>query len=111
MTLTFSEQAARHIQRCIEKKGAGLGMRLKLKASGCSGYKYEMEIATSVEADDVVFEEHHAKMIVDKKTLALVDGTRLDYQQRGLNWEVVLDNPRAHSQCGCGESFSLKETE
>jgi iron-sulfur cluster assembly protein len=110
MSLTFTEAVSRHIQRCIAKQGSGIGMRLRLKPSGCSGYKYEMDIAETTDQNDVIFEAFNAKIIVDKKTLALVDGTRLDYQQRGLNWEIVLDNPRAHSKCGCGESFSLDET-
>ncbi|NTV11265.1 MAG: iron-sulfur cluster assembly protein IscA [Zoogloea sp.] len=107
MAVTLSERAAKHIGNFITKRGKGVGIRLGVKTSGCSGMAYKLEFADEAEADDVVFESHGLKVLVDPKSLAYLDGTELDFVREGLNEGFKFNNPNVKAECGCGESFNV----
>ncbi|MEO8935841.1 MAG: iron-sulfur cluster assembly accessory protein [Burkholderiaceae bacterium] len=108
MTITVTEAAARQIHSQIAKRGKGLALRIGVKTVGCSGLAYTYAIADALNDGDVVFEAHAAKLVVDAKSLAMIDGARLDFITEGLKQNFRFDNPNADSTCGCGESFNLK---
>ncbi|MEO8976571.1 MAG: iron-sulfur cluster assembly accessory protein [Casimicrobiaceae bacterium] len=108
MTITLTEAAARQIRTQIAKHGKGLALRVGVKAVGCSGLAYTYALADEVGSGDVLFEGQDAKLVVDPKTLAIIDGARLDFVTEGLKQSFRLENPNADSTCGCGESFNLK---
>ena len=85
MSVTLSEAAARHVNRYLTKRGKGVGVRLGVKTTGCSGLAYTLEYVDELAPEDVVFEEHGVKVLVDPKSLAYIDGTQLDYVREGLN--------------------------
>ncbi len=107
MTVTLSERAAKHVSSYIAKRGKGIGIRLGVKTSGCSGMAYKLEFADATEPEDVVFESHGLKVLVDPKSLPYIDGTELDYAREGLNEGFKFNNPNIKDQCGCGESFTV----
>lgn len=107
MAVTLSESAARHVSTFIAKRGKGLGIRLGVKTSGCSGMAYKLEFVDSTEADDLVFDSHGVKVVIDPKSLAYLDGTELDFVKEGLNEGFKFNNPNVKDQCGCGESFNI----
>ncbi len=107
MGLTLTERAARHVQRALERRGHGVGVRLAVKTSGCSGYAYALEYADACLGEDAAFESHGVTLLVDPKSLALLDGTELDFVREGLNEGFRFNNPNAANTCGCGESFSV----
>jgi iron-sulfur cluster assembly protein len=107
MTIAVTEQAARRIQEQLDKRGRGLGLRVGVRTSGCSGYSYVIDYADEVGPGDQVFEAHGAKVVVDAKSLPLLNGTTLDYRREGLNQMFRFINPNAKDQCGCGESFAV----
>lgn len=108
MSIKVTTAAAEHIRRLLAKRGTGLGLRLKIKPDGCSGYSYVVDYADLVEPGDHVFEEQDVKIIIDSKSLPLVDGTEIDFVTKGLNRSLEFHNPQAEHLCGCGESFSIK---
>ena len=105
--ITLSESAAKHVSNFLAKRGKGIGVRLGVKTSGCSGMAYKLEFADAAEADDVVFDSHGLKVLVDPKSLPYLDGTELDYTKEGLNEGFKFNNPNVKDQCGCGESFQV----
>ena len=107
MTITLSDAAAQHVSRFIAKRGKGIGIRLGVKTSGCSGMAYKLEFADTAEPEDIVFESHGLKVLVDPKSLPYLDGTELDYAKEGLNEGFKFKNPNVKDQCGCGESFNV----
>jgi iron-sulfur cluster assembly protein len=107
MAVTLTEQAARHVARYLEKRGKGIGLRLGVRTSGCSGMAYRLEFADEPEDDDEIFESHGVKVFIDARSLPYLDGTELDYAREGLNEGFRFNNPNAKNQCGCGESFSV----
>ncbi|CUA86799.1 MULTISPECIES: iron-sulfur cluster assembly protein IscA [Gulbenkiania] len=107
MAITLSESAARHIENFIAKRGKGLGIRLGVKTSGCSGMAYKLEFVDASSDDDVVFESYGVKVYTDAKSLAYLDGTELDYTKEGLNEGFKFNNPNVKNECGCGESFNV----
>jgi iron-sulfur cluster assembly protein len=107
MTVTMSEAAAKHVANFLAKRGKGIGIRLGVKTSGCSGMAYKLEFADSAEPEDVVFESHGLKVLVDPRSLPYIDGTELDYAKEGLNEGFKFNNPNVKDQCGCGESFNV----
>ena len=107
MGVTLSAAAAQHVANYIAKRGKGLGIRLGVKTSGCSGMAYKLEFADASEPDDVVFDSHGVKVLVDPKSLPYLDGTELDYTREGLNEGFKFNNPNVKDQCGCGESFHV----
>lgn len=107
MTVTLSERAAQHVSNFLTKRGKGIGVRLGVKTSGCSGMAYKLEFADAAEPDDIVFESRGLKVLVDPKSLPYIDGTELDYAREGLNEGFKFNNPNVKDQCGCGESFNV----
>lgn len=107
MAVTLTEKAAQHVQRYLEKRGKGIGLRVGVKTSGCSGMAYKLEFADNVEPDDLVWESFGVKVVVDPKSLPYIDGTELDYRREGLNEGFKFKNPNEKSSCGCGESFQV----
>ncbi len=107
MSVTLSEAAARHVNRYLSKRGKGVGVRLGVKTTGCSGMAYTLEYVDELAPDDVVFEEHGVKILVDPKSLAYIEGTQLDYVREGLNEGFRFNNPNERDRCGCGESFRV----
>ena len=107
MTVSLTLAAARHVEKSLAKRGAGLGLRLAVKTSGCSGYAYALEFVDEMKADDLCFENYGVKVIVDPHSLAMLDGTQLDFVREGLNEGFKFHNPNAKANCGCGESFAV----
>jgi iron-sulfur cluster assembly protein len=107
MAVTLTEKAADHVQSFLAKRGKGVGLRVGVRTSGCSGMAYKLEFADSVEANDVQFESHGVRVVVDPKSLPYVDGTELDYTREGLNEGFKFKNPNVKDECGCGESFNV----
>jgi iron-sulfur cluster assembly protein len=107
MAVSLTESAADRVRRHIAQRGHGLGLRVGVKPSGCSGFSYVVDYADSVGGDDLVFDSHGVKVIVDRADLPTVDGTRIDFVRQGLNETFRFENPNATGQCGCGESFSV----
>jgi iron-sulfur cluster assembly protein len=107
MTITVTEAAAKHVQRFLDSRGKGIGIRLGVRTSGCSGMAYQMEFADEVGEDDLVFEDRGVKVVVDPKSLVYLDGTEVDYTKEGLNEGFKFNNPNVKSECGCGESFGV----
>jgi iron-sulfur cluster assembly protein len=107
MALTLTEKAAQHVKKSITHRGKGLGLRLGVRTSGCSGMAYVMEFADEVQEEDQIFESQGVKIIVDPKSLIYLDGTELDYVREGLNEGFKFNNPNVKDQCGCGESFNV----
>ena len=107
MAITLTEAAARHVTRYLGKRGRGVGVRLGVKTTGCSGLAYKLEYADDIAPEDVVFEGHGVKVLVDPKSLQYIDGTELDYTREGLNEGFKFRNPKVKDECGCGESFNV----
>ena len=107
MAISLTEAAAGQIRSHLEKRGHGLGLRLEVKTTGCSGMAYVLEFADDVEDDDQVFEDKGVKVVISPKSLAYLDGSELDYGREGLNEGFRFSNPNEKARCGCGESFSI----
>ena len=107
MAVTLSAAAADRVLSFIAARGHGLGLRLAIKRTGCSGYAYVVNYAEAIDPSDTVFEDRGVKVVVDAASLALVDGTEVDFIKQGLNEAFKFKNPKARAECGCGESFSL----
>ena len=107
MAVTLTEAAAQHVQKSLAKRGKGVGVRLGVKTTGCSGLAYQLEYVDALTAEDVVFDQHGVKLMVDPKSLAYLDGTELDYVREGLQEGFKFNNPNERDRCGCGESFRV----
>ena len=107
MAITLTLNAASHVRRSLSKRGKGLGLRVGVRTSGCSGLAYKLEFADQVNAGDLEFESHGVKLVVDPKSLQFIDGTELDYTREGLNEGFKFRNPKVKDECGCGESFNV----
>jgi len=107
MSVSLTPAAARHVEKSLVKRGSGLGLRLAVKTSGCSGYAYALEFVDEMNPDDQCFEHHGVKVIVDPHSLGMLDGTELDFVREGLNEGFKFSNPNAKNNCGCGESFAV----
>jgi len=107
MGITITEAAAKHVQTFLNNRGKGLGIRLAVRTSGCSGMAYEMEFVDELQDEDMVFEDFGVKVVIDPKSLVYLDGTEVDYTREGLNEGFKFNNPNVKSQCGCGESFGV----
>lgn len=107
MAITLTEQAADRVSRFLENRGKGVGVRLGVRTSGCSGLAYVLEFVDEVGDDDEVFEDRGVKVIVDRKSLVYLDGTELGYGKEGLNEGFQFNNPNVKNECGCGESFNV----
>ena len=109
MAITLTENAAKKIQAQLGKNGKGLGLRVGVKKVGCSGLAYTFDYADEVRAGDQVFESHDAMLVVDAFSLPFLDGSDVDFVKEGFNESFKFNNPNAASECGCGESFNLKD--
>ncbi|KOR27991.1 iron-sulfur cluster assembly protein [Achromatium sp. WMS2] len=107
MGIQVTPAAARHIQKSLDKRGSGIGIRLGVRTSGCSGMAYVLEFVDQVENDDLTFEHNGVKIIVNSKSMVYLDGCELDFTKEGLNEGFKFNNPNAKHQCGCGESFGV----
>ncbi len=107
MTISLTEKAAQQIKKQLEKRGKGLGLKLGLKKSGCSGFAYTLDYSDNIANDDTVIEAFGVKVIVQKDDLPMIDGLQLDYRREGINEAFRFDNPNVTGTCGCGESFTI----
>ena len=105
--ITLTQNAAKHVQGYLAKRGKGVGLRVGVRTSGCSGMAYKLEFADSLNPEDVSFESHGVQVIVDPKSLPYLQGTELDYTREGLNEGFKFRNPNVKDECGCGESFNV----
>ena len=107
MAITITQAAADRIRDSLASRGKGIGLRVGVKTSGCSGYMYTIDIADETTESDQVFEDHGVKVIIDKDSIDFLNGTELDYGREGLNEAFRFNNPNATAECGCGESFTV----
>ncbi len=107
MSLSVTPKAANQIRKALQKRGGGVGLRVAIKTSGCSGYAYALEFADAPAAEDLSFESEGVQLLVDAKSLPMIDGTQLDWVREGLNEGFKFNNPNASATCGCGESFAV----
>ena len=107
MTITLTESAAKHVQNFLSKRGKGVGLRVGVRTSGCSGMAYKLEFADTVDGEDLQFTSHGVTVLVDAQSLPYIDGMELDYAREGLNEGFKFNNPNVTDACGCGESFKV----
>jgi iron-sulfur cluster assembly protein len=107
MAITLTENAATRVQKFLAQRGKGVGLRLGVRTSGCSGLAYTLEFVDESLPDDCHFDSHGVTVLVDPKSLAILDGTELDFVREGMNEGFKFNNPNSKAQCGCGESFTV----
>ena len=107
MGISLTDNAAKHVQNFIAKRGKGVGLRVGVRTTGCSGMAYKLEFADELGADDLQFSSHGVTLLVDPKSLPYIDGMELDYPREGLNEGFKFNNPNVKDECGCGESFKV----
>lgn len=107
MTVSLTQSAADRVRSFLESRGRGVGLRLGVKKTGCSGFAYVINYADEVGAADVVFEDRGVRVIVDAESLRYVDGTEIDFVRQGINEAFKFRNPNVRGECGCGESFNV----
>jgi iron-sulfur cluster assembly protein len=107
MAISLTQSAADRVRNFLRERGHGLGLRIGVKKTGCSGYAYLIDYADSIASDDVVFQDNGVKVIVDAKSLNFIDGTEVDFVQEGMNQAFKFRNPNVKGECGCGESFNV----
>ncbi len=108
MSVTLTEAAAERVRSYLAQSEGGQGLRFGVRITGCSGFAYVVDLASDIGAEDEVFESRGIKVIVDRKSLDYVDGTRIDFRQDGLSASFKFHNPNVTGECGCGESFSVE---
>lgn len=107
MAITLTDVAAQRVQKFLDNRGKGIGLRLGVKTTGCSGMAYTLEFVDEQNEEDVSFDSNGVKVIVDPKSLVYIDGTELDFVKEGLNEGFEFKNPNVKDECGCGESFTV----
>ena len=107
MAISLTESAANRVRDHIKLRGSGLGLRLSVRKTGCSGFAYVINYADDICDDDVVFEDHGVTVVVDRASLEYIDGTEVDFVKQGLSEAFRFRNPNIRGECGCGESFSI----
>lgn len=107
MSISLSETAASRVRRFLASSPQGVGLRFGVRKTGCSGFAYVVDVAEQVNDDDTVYEAAGIKVLIDAKSLPMVDGTHIGYERQGLNEGFAYDNPNVRNQCGCGESFGV----
>ena len=107
MAVSLTRSASERVKDYLRKRGRGVGLRVGVKRTGCSGWAYVVDYADAVSPDDVVFDDDEVKVVVDKESLELIDGTEVDFVKEGLNEAFKFRNPKSKGECGCGESFSV----
>lgn len=110
MAISVTENAAQQIRNQLAKRGTGVGLRVGVKKVGCSGFAYTFDYADEMRPGDRLFEAHDAKVVVDAEALSFLDGSRLDFVREGFKQVFKFDNPNIDSTCGCGESFSVRQS-
>lgn len=107
MAISMTTAAAERVRSFLQNRGKGLGLRVGVKTTGCSGLAYVLEFVDDLNDDDQIFEDQGLKLIVDGKSLVYIDGTQLDFVKEGLNEGFQFNNPNVNGECGCGESFTV----
>jgi iron-sulfur cluster assembly protein len=107
MAITLTKSAAERVRAFIDKRGSGVGLRVGIKKTGCSGFAYVVNYADEIGDEDVVFDHSGIKVVVDRSSLEYIDGTEVDYVRQGINEAFSFRNPKSTGECGCGESFSV----
>ena len=107
MAISLTEAAADRVRTYLEKREKGLGLRLGVTKTGCSGYSYVINYAEKIEDSDIVFEDKGVTVVIDPEALSLIDGTEVDFVKQGLNEAFKFRNPNVKGECGCGESFNV----
>jgi len=107
MAISLTENAARHVASQLAARGKGVGIRVGVTTTGCSGMAYVLEFVDELGGEDSVFDNHGIKVIVDPKSLVYLDGTEMDFVKNGLNEGFEFHNPNVKGECGCGESFTV----
>ena len=107
MAITLSERAANRVQKFLDQRGKGVGLRLGVRTSGCSGMAYTLEFVDETLPEDISFESYGVTVLIDPKSLTFLDGTELDFAREGLNEGFKFNNPNVKNSCGCGESFNV----
>ena len=107
MSISLTSAAADRVRSFLGRRGHGVGLRLSVKKTGCSGCAYVVNYADEIGADDVIFEDQGVKVIVDRASLGFIDGTEVDFVKQGLNEAFRFRNPNVKGECGCGESFTV----
>ena len=108
MAITLTESAAKQIQYQLAKRGNGVALRIGVKKVGCSGLAHTFDIADEIRKGDHIFGSRNACVVLDEDSLAVLDGSRIDFVTEGLKQLFKFDNPNVESECGCGESFNVK---
>ena len=106
MAIRLTEAASNRVRDYLAQQG-GVGLRLGVRKTGCSGWAYVVELARDIESDDVVFEQDNLKLVVNSGSLSFLDGSTVDFVSRGLVSAFEFDNPNVTDECGCGESFTV----
>ncbi len=107
MSISLTSAAADRVRSFLGRRGTGVGLRLSVKKTGCSGFAYVVNYADEIGADDLVFEDRGVKVIVDRASFGYIDGTEVDFVKQGLNEAFRFRNPNVKGECGCGESFTV----
>jgi iron-sulfur cluster assembly protein len=107
MAIQLTEAARKRMQDYLEKEPGAVGVRFGVKRTGCSGFGYTVDVAETINATDLVFDDQGVRVLVDAKALPFIEGTEVDFQRQGLNATFVFRNPNATGECGCGESFTV----
>jgi len=107
MAVSLTQSAADRVKSYLDARGKGVGLRVGIKKTGCNGYAYVVNYADEIDDSDIVFEDQGVKVVVDKESLQLIDGTEVDFVKQGLNEAFRFRNPNVTGECGCGESFSV----
>ncbi len=107
MAIQLTEAARTRMQDYLAKAPGAAGVRFGIKRTGCSGFGYTVDVAGTLDDNDVVFDQDGVRILVDRKSLPFIDGTEIDFQRQGLNAQFVFKNPNATGECGCGESFTV----
>jgi iron-sulfur cluster assembly protein len=107
MSVTLTQTAAERVSSHLATRDSGVGLRLSVKNSGCSGFAYQMDYATEITEDDMVFESRGVKVVVNEEHIKYLEGLEVDYVEDGLSCSFHFNNPNVTEQCGCGESFTV----
>jgi iron-sulfur cluster assembly protein len=105
--ITLSEIAAKKIKQNLGKRGKGIGIRIGIKTTGCSGLAYTLEYVDHIDETLAVFESYGVHVYMDPRHIPYLQGIEMDWQRQGLNEGFEFSNPNSKGECGCGESFRV----
>jgi len=106
MAIKLTKIAAERVRVFIDKEG-GVGLRLGVRKTGCSGWAYTVQLTEHIETDDIVFDNEGIKVVVSRESLGFLDGSEIDFTSEGLGTAFRFNNPNVTEECGCGESFTI----